>query len=832
VNLHVGRTFNALDGVAKYDSLPEMGKLINYFDPQILLLHKEYAKQLLTHTNPYTGKLLRNDPVMAWVELTNENSLYRGWHDNQIKTHADGGMLPYRHVRMLDSLWIAYLKSKYPSTDSLQSAWNIGSGIGQNTDKVRDGGFETLVSLNWKIENDGTGSASMANDSVNAYQGKYSGKLIVNQADGVDWHLQFKQVGLSITKDSVYRIAFAVRADSIRTISVSVTKETSPYTWYGGISLPLTPQWKTFSFSIKPPETIVDDVRLSFSVGSTKGIYWFDNVSFGGINTQGLLAGESFESNTIRRIDYTECSGFTDQRVKDMSVFYLQLEENYFSSMRSFLKDSLGVNVPIVGTNWNIGAADCAGMSSMDFMDNHAYWDHPSFPSIPWSSTDWLINNTSMVNSDGGTISGLMGGTPMLNKPYTISEYNNVFPNRYQTEGVLFLASYASFHDADGFMFFDYNGSSSDEWETDKIVSYFDLQRNTAMMSLIPSCALEYRSGMVKKYQQLVTLQYHPDTYLLLPKIDFSKWGGLSLYSQKLSLKYGVRTASYHAGSTTDFSSLPTDPVNPYTTDTKQLVWDTGGLFTVSAPGFNGATGFINLFPNHSFGAMTLVSANDFGTLTWISLDADSLPSARTSLMTVSSRIQNVNMVWDGIHTFHNNWGQMPTQLQPLTIQTNLHMYADSLVVRPLDPNGNPGSSTKTYYPSSPNMFAVTMDQKTDRTVWFGIDAYGNGVTSVAGTDQHLPKNYSLSQNYPNPFNPKTTIRYGLPNRSIVRLVITNTLGQQVALLENGEKEGGYHEVEWNANVSSGIYFYRIQATAIDDPNNHCVETKKMLLLR
>jgi hypothetical protein len=329
-----------------------------------------------------------------------------------------------------------------------------------------------------------------------------------------------------------------------------------------------------------------------------------------------------------------------------------------------------------------------------------------------------------------------------------------------------------------------------------------------------------------------VTVQYHPDTYLLLPKIDFSAWGGLSLYSQKLSLEFGVRTASYHAGSTTDFSWLPADPVNPYTTDTKQLVWDTGGLFTVSAPGFNGATGFINLFPNHSFGAMTLVSGNDFGTLTWISLDADSLPSARRSLMTVSSRIQNVNMVWDGIHTFHDNWGQIPTQLQPLTIQTILHVYADSLVVRPLDPYGNPESSTKTYYPSSPNMFAVTMDQNTDRTVWFGIDAYGNGVTSVGGTDQHLPKNYTLSQNYPNPFNPTTTIRYALPDRSSVKIVITNTLGQQVAVLENGEREAGIHEVEWRPNVASGIYFYRIETTAVDDPNKHFIDTKKMLLLR
>jgi hypothetical protein len=91
---------------------------------------------------------------------------------------------------------------------------------------------------------------------------------------------------------------------------------------------------------------------------------------------------------------------------------------------------------------------------------------------------------------------------------------------------------------------------------------------------------------------------------------------------------------------------------------------------------------------------------------------------------------------------------------------------------------------------------------------------------------------FSLSQNYPNPFNPSTIIRYGLPNHAIVKIVITNTLGQELAVLANGEQEPGYHEVQWHANVASGIYFYRIDAVSTSDPNNRFVQVMKMLLLK
>lgn len=111
------------------------------------------------------------------------------------------------------------------------------------------------------------------------------------------------------------------------------------------------------------------------------------------------------------------------------------------------------------------------------------------------------------------------------------------------------------------------------------------------------------------------------------------------------------------------------------------------------------------------------------------------------------------------------------------------------------------------------------------------VSAIASPATDVRKLSE-VPKTFSLEQNYPDPFNPSTTIQYGVPLRSRVRLQIFNVLGQRIATLCDGEQSAGYQRVHWNANVSSGIYFYRIEATAINDPNKHFVDTKKMLLLK
>jgi len=87
-----------------------------------------------------------------------------------------------------------------------------------------------------------------------------------------------------------------------------------------------------------------------------------------------------------------------------------------------------------------------------------------------------------------------------------------------------------------------------------------------------------------------------------------------------------------------------------------------------------------------------------------------------------------------------------------------------------------------------------------------------------------------LEQNYPNPFNPSTIIRYQLSANSSVKLEVFDMIGRRVASLVNAEQAAGRYEVNFNAsNLSSGVYFYRLQATSLQ---GSYTKMMKMLLVK
>jgi flagellar hook assembly protein FlgD len=100
-------------------------------------------------------------------------------------------------------------------------------------------------------------------------------------------------------------------------------------------------------------------------------------------------------------------------------------------------------------------------------------------------------------------------------------------------------------------------------------------------------------------------------------------------------------------------------------------------------------------------------------------------------------------------------------------------------------------------------------------------------VTSVLnGNRKSYLSEFQLQQNYPNPFNPTTRINYFVLRSSLVTLKVYDILGKEISTLVNEEKPVGNYKVDFDgSNLSSGVYFYRMQAGSF-------IDTKKFILIR
>lgn len=131
----------------------------------------------------------------------------------------------------------------------------------------------------------------------------------------------------------------------------------------------------------------------------------------------------------------------------------------------------------------------------------------------------------------------------------------------------------------------------------------------------------------------------------------------------------------------------------------------------------------------------------------------------------------------------------------------------------------------------------LELEKKTDRST--KVDLKDGNASLSGGTiaglktagpqplrSRQVPDTYSLSDNYPNPFNPSTTIEFGLPERSDVRLAVYTVTGRKVATLVNETRDAGSYKVQFDARqLASGVYIYRLETAEFK-------QTRQMMLVK
>jgi len=467
LNLHVGRAHS------QYIGLPETNrgydKISNIFTPELIDAQKNYARQMLSHVNPYRGVSYADDPAVAIFEITNENSFFMWSSDETLRT------LPTYYADILQRQFNAWLVNRYGSNDKLHESW--AEGVQQlGDDFLSNGGLQITgpadsVPNDWHLEQH---EGCLASLSRRQYLSKEALFIEIGKADDTQWHLQLNQGGLSLASGQYYTVIFEAAGDPSRELGCNVGQAASPW---GNLGLSrqakLTNQWQTFSFGFVAGAD-ENNARVSFAFSGSAASVYLANVQFRPGGRMGLAEGENLDSGSVSLFADNE----SPQRTTDRMLFLAETEKSYFDGMRDFIRSDLGSGALVTGTIV-FGPLGLYAQSDMDFIDTHAYWQHPRFPGRPWDAGNWLVNQKPMTDyPDEATVFNLAAAR-LANKPFTLSEYNHPAPHDSQAECVPLMASFAAAQDWDGIWLYTYS-HSSDEWNREHLNSYFDIDTNPA----------------------------------------------------------------------------------------------------------------------------------------------------------------------------------------------------------------------------------------------------------------------------------------------------------------------------------------------------------------
>ena len=488
LNLHVSRTYtkviNLPAGTQTYD------KIVNIFTPQLVQAQRQYARDLLTHVNAYRKVRYADDPAVGFVEINNEDSLFMWGADQTLRS------LPEFYAKLLRQAHIAWLKGKYGSTEKLKAAWDkdavpLGESLIVGVSRHQaDRGKQA-----WRLEQHEGCTAQVRDEPRKPLAGANPPEAVyidITKSDSTGWHLQYNVAPVRLEKGKYYTLIFKAKAGKARSMTYALGMDHPPHLELGlRAQAKLTGQWQEVQAGFFASADD-DNARVSFELGGSDVPVELEGVRLCTGGMEGLRQGESIESGSVALLAGQE----TKARVIDRMKFLAETEKAYFDGMREFIKKDLGVKALVTGTIV-FGPLGLYGQSDMDYIDGHAYWEHPHFPGRDWDPVNWLVEQKAMVDHpDQSPLFGL-ACQRLAGKPYTVSEYSHPAPNDYQAECVPMIASFAAAQDWDGVWLFAYSHDRDGYWDKQAFANFWDIDANPAKWGFMPAGAMIFREGSV-----------------------------------------------------------------------------------------------------------------------------------------------------------------------------------------------------------------------------------------------------------------------------------------------------------------------------------------------
>jgi hypothetical protein len=407
-------------------------------------------------------------------------------------------------------------------------------------------------------------------------------------------------------------------------------------------------------------------------------------------------------TNPIPRLAPDQFGRAQPERFHAEAEFYLDVERRFYLGMTRFLRQELGVKSLLVGnsdhSHYKTGYPQLAGISLLDVVDSHVYWQHPNALTDPATGrqTGFTIGNTPMVDDPLFSTVVQLSRSAFAAKPFTVSEVNHPFPNEFACEGIPILAAYGALQDWDGI--FWYTLAHQDVGSLEPYMrGHFDFATEPVKMAQIPAGALMFLRADVqparRTMQRSLSRQQVRGSILLSSKEHRPYFTpGFPL---ALPLQHGSRIGSLDGSATVVPASTNLGPI---VSDTGELTWTYGekgsGLVSVNTDRSQALVGFLGAHParlKHLF----VESRTPFCAVTLSALDDRPIAGASLLLLTATARMANTDMVWNEKRNSLGSWGKAPTRIEPVAGSIRLVglAQAKSVTARPLNGAGAPMES-------------------------------------------------------------------------------------------------------------------------------------------
>lgn len=396
--------------------------------------------------------------------------------------------------------------------------------------------------------------------------------------------------------------------------------------------------------------------------------------------------------------NYSKASGVQKEM---MWSFLTDTEMAYAKEMVDYYKNDLKVKVPVSETQaYYSGVAGVQREAQYsDFIDMHAYWEHPSFPGKSWSSTNWNIRNSSMVsNKKGGTLRSFAQHR-VQGMPLTISEYDHPAPNFFCAEMFPMLNSISAYQDFDGIYHFTFD----DPYDKGRIDNFFSSSGHPLKQVFVPVGAALFRMSAVKAGQHPVTLDLPPESVV----------ENLVKYGDKLRLHVSNMNYIWEEAGAADalvilrpmnvnvkakelkVTEKVDKPSGPWVSETGEIIWDNAdsakAVFKINAPSAKAAVGYIGgqiIDLGNVTVAMDTTPYN-WSAITLTALDGKPVEESSKILLVAAGRVENKDMKWDEKKTtVGGEWGNAPTTAEGIPALLTFRNMKE-FTVKSLDPSGN-----------------------------------------------------------------------------------------------------------------------------------------------